>query len=265
MKFGRKKEKKKYTSFAHVYDTFMDNVEYETWRDFIVKKLHENGVKNGIVCDLGCGTGNITEMLADEGYDMIGIDASADMLSIAKQRGFMRSAKRGEAATPDILYLQQDMRSFELYGTVRAIVSICDSINYITKEDELKTVFKLVNNYLDPKGVFLFDINTPAKYEKIGENTIAENREEGSFIWENSYDKNKRLNEYSLTLFLQEQDGRFRRSEELHLQRAWTKEEIEKALEEAGLEFVECCEAYSGEKTNEKTERLCFIAREKGK
>lgn len=254
-----------YTAFAQVYDVFMDDVDRELWRDFIVKKLRAQKIENGLLCDLGCGTGIMTEMLAEKGFDMIGVDASADMLSIAKQRQFMRAAERGEASEPDILYLQQNMSELELYGTVRAIICVCDSVNYITDENELKKTFQLVNNYLDPGGIFIFDINTPAKYEEIGENTIAENRSEGSFIWENSYDAGQRLNEYDLTLFLPEEDGSFRKYEETHVQRAWSEEEIARALEEGGLKLLEKLDAYTDRPATEETQRICYIAQEQGK
>ena len=141
-----------YTSFASVYDTFMDNIPYEEWADYLIGLLKEYGIADGLVADLGCGTGNMTELLADAGYDMIGIDNAEEMLEIAME-------KRAESGH-DILYLLQDMREFELYGTVKAIVSICDSVNYITDEEDLLEVFRLVNNYLDPKGIFIFDFNT---------------------------------------------------------------------------------------------------------
>ena len=139
-----------YTSFAQVYDMFMDNVDYPAWSKYLIQLLKEYQVEDGLVLDLGCGTGNMTELLAKEGYDMIGVDNSEDMLEIA-------SEKRAESGL-NILYLLQDMREFELYGTVKAVVSICDSINYILEEDDLREVFSLVNNYLDPKGMFIFDL-----------------------------------------------------------------------------------------------------------
>ena len=147
-----------YTSFAQVYDMFMDNVDYPAWSKYLIQLLKEYQVEDGLVLDLGCGTGNMTELLAKEGYDMIGVDNSEDMLEIA-------SEKRAESGL-NILYLLQDMREFELYGTVKAVVSICDSINYILEEDDLREVFSLVNNYLDPKGMFIFDLNTEYKYRK---------------------------------------------------------------------------------------------------
>ena len=171
-----------YTGFAEVYDLFMDQVPYEKWSGRIIQILSAYGIRDGLVLDLGCGTGSMTELLAGAGYDMIGVDASEEMLELAYE-------KRAESGH-DILYLLQDMREFELYGTVRAIVSVCDSLNYITEEEELLHVFRLVRNYLDPDGVFFFDMNTIYKYsEMLGETTIAENREEGSFIWENYYDR----------------------------------------------------------------------------
>lgn len=141
-----------YTGFAEVYDTFMDNIPYEEWTAYIREILMEYDITDGLVLDLGCGTGTMTELLAGYGYDMIGVDNSEDMLEIAMEKK--------QQSGHDILYLLQDMREFELYGTVRAIVSACDSLNYITEPEELKEVFRLVNNYLDPKGLFLFDFNT---------------------------------------------------------------------------------------------------------
>ena len=158
-----------YSSFARVYDTFMDNVPYKEWGGYIYSMLCEYGVKDGIVLDLGCGTGTMTEILAGYGYDMIGVDNSEDMLELAME-------KRIESGH-DILYLLQDMREFELYGTVRAAVSVCDSVNYVTEPEDLEEVFRLVNNYLDPGGIFLFDFNTDYKYREImGDCTIAEDR-----------------------------------------------------------------------------------------
>ena len=158
-----------YSDFARVYDIFMDNVEYEKWAEYLIGSLKEYGIEDGIVLELGCGTGVMTELLAESGYDMIGVDNSEEMLGEAME-------KRAESGH-EILYLEQDMREFELYGTVRAIVSVCDCMNYITEEEDLLTVFKLVNNYLDPDGIFIFDMNTPYKYrEMLGNTTIAENR-----------------------------------------------------------------------------------------
>ena len=289
-----------YTSFAYVYDTFMDNVPYGEWARHIREKLCEHGVTDGIVLDLGCGTGTMTERLAGYGYDMIGVDNSEEMLELAME-------KKTESGY-DILYLLQDMRGFELYGTVRAVVSVCDSVNYITEPDELKEVFRLVNNYLDPKGIFLFDFNTVHKYrDVIGDSTIAEDRGVCSFIWDNRYYEKEQINEYDLTLFIaedfnpmenayvsertadsedallseegagdledtmfsEEEGGEngslYRRYTETHYQRGYTLAEIQELLERAGLVFIEAYDADTKETPNDTSERICVIARENGK
>ena len=248
-----------YTSFAAVYDTFMDNIPYEEWGVYLKSLLKEYDVKNGLVLDLGCGTGTMTEILAEDGYDMIGVDNSEDMLEIALE-------KKVESGH-DILYLLQDMREFELYGTVNAVVSICDSMNYITEEEEMVEVFRLVNNYLDPKGIFIFDFNTEYKYREIlGDCTIAENREDCSFIWDNYYYEEEKINEYELSLFIQEEDSElYRKYEETHFQKAYTYETMRRLIEESGLEFVTAYDAFTHVKPTEKSERIYMIARERGK
>ena len=247
-----------YGRFAGVYDVFMDNVNYGEWTDYIIEALVQDGIKDGLVLELGCGTGTVTEMLADAGYDMIGIDNSEEMLAEAME-------KRVESGQ-DILYLLQDMQEFELYGTVRAVVSVCDSLNYITDRDELRHVFELVNNYLDPEGIFLFDMNTVHKYrDLLGDTTIAENRDEGSFIWDNSYDEEEGLNYYELAVFLPREDGLYEKSEEVHCQKAYPQEEIETLIKEAGMELLAVYDAYTLNPATEDSERLFFVAREKGK
>ena len=247
-----------YGEFARVYDMFQDNVDYQTWGQWLKQQLEAQGITNGLVLDLGCGTGTMTEILAEAGYDMIGVDNSGEMLAEAME-------KRVESGH-DILYLLQDMQEFELYGTVRAVVSVCDSLNYITEEEELEHVFALVNNYLDPQGIFLFDMNTVYKYQTmIGNTTIAENRDEGSFIWENSYDRENALNVYELALFLPREDGLYEKSEEVHCQKAYPQEEIETLIKEAGMELLAVYDAYTLNPATEDSERLFFVAREKGK
>ena len=241
-----------YTSFARVYDLFMDNVPYEEWCEYLTNLFKENGIEDGLILDLGCGTGKLTRLMEKKGYDMIGVDNSFEMLDIAR-----------EQESDGILYLMQDMREFELYGTVRAIYSACDSVNYILEEEELLEVFKLVNNYLDPSGVFVFDINSSFKYhELLGENTFAETREEGSFIWENYFDEEEGVNEYDLTLYIEEEDGRFARFQEVHYQKCYELSVIKKLIEEAGMEFVAAYDAYTKNPVAEDSEKITIVARE---
>lgn len=249
-----------YTGFAEVYDLFMDNVPYEEWADYLQERLKEYGMEEGLLLDLGCGTGTMTEHMAARGFDMTGVDRSAEMLEIAN--------RKKEKSGQDILYLLQDMREFELYGTVRAIISVCDSVNYIMEELELEAVFRLVNNYLDPGGIFIFDFNTEYKYQEIlGDQTIAEVRKDSSFIWDNYYYEEEQVNEYELTLFIKEseEEGLYRKYQEQHFQKAYTLDSIKEMLERAGLVFLEAYDGFSLEKVHKKSERICVIAKEKGK
>ena len=247
-----------YSDFAKVYDIFMDNTPYEKWCGFVMSLFKKEGIEDGLVLDMGCGTGTLTEMLEQAGYDMIGIDNSMDMLQIAME-------KQREKKKDSILYLLQDMREFELYGTVRAVVSICDSLNYLLKMEELIQTFQLVNNYLDPEGIFVFDFNTIYKYkEVIGDSVIAENREECSFIWENYYEDETGINEYDLTVFLKEGEL-YRKFEETHYQRGYTLQEVKEALKQAGLVFLGAFDGETYQQPRENSERIFVMAKEQGK
>jgi 2-polyprenyl-3-methyl-5-hydroxy-6-metoxy-1,4-benzoquinol methylase len=246
-----------YTGFAAVYELFMDNIPYEEWARYIQKILQEHGIENGLMLELGCGTGSLTRIMSAKGYDMIGIDNAAEMLAVALEQ---------EREKPkNILYLLQDMCEFELYGTVKAVISICDCINYVTEPKDLLQVFCLVNNYLDTKGIFIFDMNTLYKYKEIlGATTIAENREEGSFIWENFYDEEERINEYDLSIFIPEGEL-YRKYEEVHYQRAYTIEEILELIEQSGLKLLNVYDAFTFEKPKVDSERVYFVVQENGK
>lgn len=248
-----------YSGFAEIYDLFMDNIPYEDWAQYLTGLLKEYGIRDGLVLDLGCGTGSMTELLAAAGYDMIGIDRSAEMLEAA--------AEKKERSGHDILYLCQDMREFELYGTVRAIVSVCDSMNYILEEKEFLEILSLAaRNYLDYGGLFIFDLNTEYKYrEMLGERTIAENRDEGSFIWENYYDEEEQINEYDLTLFIREESGYYRKYEETHYQRAYTLDAVRSFVERSGLKLLHIYDAFTHEPAREDSERVYVVCQRKEK
>lgn len=266
-----------YTDFALLYDELMDNTPYETWCETLVSLIGRYGVskpvrgeyapggardalasERDLVLDLGCGTGTLTELLYRRGYDMIGVDNSASMLEIAME-------KRAESRA-GILYLLQDMRELELYSTVGTVVSVCDSVNYILEEEELIEVFRLVNNYLYPGGVFIFDFNTDYKYrEVIGDSTIAENRENCSFIWENYYDEESCLNEYDLTMFVQEDGELFRRFTETHVQRGYGADRMRDLVESAGLRILEMTDADTLGEVTDTSERIYIVAGEQGK
>ena len=276
-----------YTDFAQVYDTFMDDTPYEEWCDYLVGLIEKYGKDTSLaevsleaekggssdnndtciinrnlqqernsILDLGCGTGTLTELMAKRGYDMIGIDNAQEMLQIAMD-------KRDKSGL-DILYLLQDMRSFELYGAVGTVISVCDSINYLLEDEDVVTTFRLVNNYLFPEGIFIFDFNTVYKYEVvIGDATIAENREKCSFIWDNYYHEGPQINEYDLTVFVQEDEKAdiYRRFQETHYQRGYRLDQMQDYLRQAGLVFVEAQDADTHREVTDTSERIYVVAR----
>lgn len=264
-----------YTDFAGVYDIFMKDVPYEQWADFLSSLIENYGVskpvcrkddpqedalesEKNLVLDLGCGTGTLTELLYQKGYDMIGVDNSEDMLRIATEKK--------EKSGSEILYLCQDMRELDLYSTVGTVISVCDSLNYLLEEEDMIDTFQRVNSFLYPGGIFVFDFNTAYKYEKvIGDATIAENREECSFIWENYYHEEECINEYDLTIFAREKGELFRRFTETHYQRGYTLEEIRRFLKEAGLEFVTALDETTHKTPTPESERIYVICREHSK
>lgn len=248
-----------YMGFAQVYDLFMDNVPYGEWSRYLIGLLREYGIRDGTVLELGCGTGKMTRLLRREGYDMIGVDSSAEMLELAAEAELTPQSE--SAPDVDILYLLQDMRELELCGSVRAAVSVCDSLNYLLKEQDLLETFRRVRQYLEPGGIFIFDMNTLYKYrELLGEATIAENREEGSFIWENYFDAESGINEYDLTLFVREKDGLYRKYEETHFQRAYELHTVKDLLEKAGFTFAAAYDACTREPVRTDSERMYVIA-----
>lgn len=277
-----------YTSFAQVYDLFMDNVPYEEWGSYLTGLLREYGICSGTVAELGCGTGKMTRLLAAAGYDMIGVDNSEEMLEFAREAEYEADAwdetdeseeltepekadelcgleepdESDEPADRGILYLLEDMRELELYGSVRAVVSVCDSMNYILEEADLREVFSRVHEYLEEDGVFIFDLNTVYKYrDLLGETTIAENREEGSFIWENYFDEESAVNEYDLTLYIREDGESYRRFEEVHYQRAYDLKTIGRLLADAGMDLLAAYDAFTKEPVRDDSERIYVVAR----
>ena len=241
-----------YTSFARVYDLFMDNVPYEEWCAFLCKILAQHGITDGPILDLGCGTGKMTRLMSEQGYDMTGIDNAAEMLQIAAM----------EPVEVPILYLLQDMQDLELDGCVRAVYSVCDCVNYVLDEEKLQQAFSRVHEYLEEDGAFIFDVNTSYKYTKLlAENTFAESRDEGSFIWDNYYDEEERINEYDLTLFIPEGDELYRRYTETHYQRNYETETLLKLLKNAGFTDICVYDDYTDAPLCETSERAVFVAK----
>ena len=244
-----------YDLLAHVYDSINADIDYKEWAGFIDKIFkREMKQKPELVLDLGCGTGSMTLALADLGYDMTGIDYSPEMLDVARARG--------EEAGHDVLWLCQDMREFELYGTVDAAVCCLDSVNHLTEDGDLKKCFDLVHNYLIPDGIFVFDINGKYKFENIYADETYAMEEEGEVcIWQNYYDRETKLCDFYITLFKEEEDGRYSRYDEEQCERMYPLSEIKKVLKSSGLEFIGAYSDFCMNEGNDKSERIYIVAK----
>ena len=269
-----------YSVIAGVYDRINSGVDYERWADYVEALFKKHlGCTPELVLDLASGTGSMTLELAKRGYDMIGIDLSEDMLAEATDRMYIMiddGILPAEGRRP--LFLCQDIRDFELYGTVGAVLCCLDSLNYLLDEADLKKTFSAVHNYLDPGGVFIFDMNTPYKFESVyGDNSYvyeldADTDDEKFCVWQNYYDKESRICDFLLTLFERGPDGRYSRRDEEQAERCYFFDEIKCALEACGFELLSISEGYgeNGEELNPAdhprylpgdTERWYFVAR----
>jgi len=246
------KEQLVYNKFSSIYDNFI-GIEYGLWVNYIESLWVKFGLVPSLVLDLACGTGNITIPLAKKGYDMIGIDSSTDMLTVARDKAVNRQ---------NILLLEQDMCAFELYGTVDACISTVDSVNYILEPDELSEVFKLVHNYLNPGGLFIFDVNTEYKYQNIlNTNSFCDITDDAAVIWENYYDEASKINEYIVNIFIRTKNTIYERYEEIHHQRAYKAKNIQDLLTMANFEVLANYDALTFDKPHEKSERIFFVAK----
>ena len=253
-----------YGAISTIYDNINAHVDYKAWADFFEKCFDKYlPSRPELVLDLACGTGSMTFELAKRGYDMIGVDGSYDMLNIAYDRKYDLQLPR------DVLFLMQDMREFELYGTVGAITCCLDSVNYLTGEGELDRCLSLVHNYLDPDGLFLFDVNTPHKFENVyASNTYVYEEDDcgnNSFcIWQNFYDEKTRLCDFSLTVFEKDdEEEKYFRRDESQTERCYSKEEIEKALINNKFEIIGFYSDFNFTPAKNTDERWYIVARAK--
>ena len=236
-----------YNRFAYLYDDLMNDVDYEKWVDYYFKIFRRYGLEPKLGLDLGCGTGNLTTLLAKRGMDMTGVDSSADMLSVAGRKNTEGS----------ILYLNQNMTEFELYGTVDFIVSGLDCINYVTDKRDLMKVFRLANNYLEPGGLFIFDINTQHKLENVLGNNVFIIESENCFCsWQNEYDRRRKICD---------EGKRYSRFDEVQSERAYSSDEITAMLEKAGMKLLRVYDDRSFDSPKYDSERVFFVAQEQGK
>ena len=246
-----------YVYLPEYYDALNAEVDYSAWAKGLAANFKKYNVPDGaLVLDLACGTGSVALELAKEGYDLIGVDLSPEMLMRAREKSF--------EANSDILWLCQDMRSFELYGTVGAIVCCLDSINYMLEESDLEKCFSLARNYLDPDGIFIFDVNTPYRFENVFAKSdfIIENADEDVYCgWHNYYDSEKKICQFDLSIFAGDEDGNYIRLNESQHERAYPMETLKKLITGAGLELLSVSSTLNGDELADDDERWFFICR----
>ena len=244
-----------YSSLSSVYDE-LNSVDYDKLAAFCASQIKENErVHSSLVLDLACGTGKLTFKLRELGYDMTGVDLSEEMLSVAKSHAY-------ENKIDDVLFLCQDMREFELYGTVDACVCTLDSINYLTKLGDVKKCFSLVHNYLIPEGVFIFDINTPYRFEKIyGDNSYILENESTLCAWQNEYNKKSKICNFYLSIFQENEDGTYDRYDEIQREKCYEKKQIEKLLLNCGFEIICVYGDMDKSIASDTDEKWYFVAR----
>lgn len=244
-----------YLSFANVYDILMNDVDYKGWADYINKVFNRYKANPKLMLELCCGTGSITLELAKSGIEMIALDKSLEMLNIAQQKAYNDKQ--------NILFINQNMTDFELYGTVDTVGCFMDGINYITDIKHLRKMLNLVHNYLNPRGLFIFDIRSEyGLTEVVGNNTFAENVEEVSYIWNNSFNKKSKISNMELTLFTKDGDA-YRKTTEIHKLRAYSEAEINEELAEAGFEVLDLFENLTFKRPDAKSQRIFWVVRKK--
>lgn len=227
-----------YEITSQFYDKVNSHVDHDGWCDFLEAAFSRYcNEKPSLLLDLGCGTGTITLELARRGYDMTGVDASPEMLDVARR-------KAEALGVADVLWLCQDMKSFELYGTVDAAIATCDAVNYLYSSSELDECFSLIHNYLIPDGIFVFDVSSRAKFRRLYSGDIII-EEDGVYCgWQNRYSEKTGIADFNLSYFIEEDDGCYRRYDEWQRQRAWSVRGLKQALRRNGFEVLLVTESY---------------------
>lgn len=249
-----------YGRFASVYDQLMEDMPYAEWLGFARASWSKYGMPGSVV-DLGCGTGSISIPLARSGFDVYGIDLSGDMLAMARSKWDESPAQAIRPRTGTIRWLQQDMREWELYEPVDAVISFCDCLNYLTEEADIEAAFRSTYAGLKSGGTFLFDIHPPKQFIRYSEEQpFVLDERDVAYIWTCDFDERRCEIEHSLTIFARENDGRFSRFEETHVQRAYDPDWIVAALLRAGFSKVDRYADFELKPADESSERLFFVA-----
>ena len=246
-----------YGDFAYYYDVLTENVDYESRCDYIFNLLADNGVGKGILLDLACGTGSLSMLLGEKGYEVIGVDASEEMLSVAQEKRYESEA--------DVIFLCQKMEELDLFGTINAAVCTLDSINHVTDEEKVREIIRRVSLFMEDKGIFIFDVNTPYKHRAVlGNNTFVYDMDEVYCVWQNETDENM-LTTVSLDIFErdEEEDTYYKYSEQFQ-ERGYELSFLEELLKENKFEIIGIYEEMTNDPVKDNTERAVFVARKIG-
>ncbi|NLK39783.1 MAG: class I SAM-dependent methyltransferase [Clostridiales bacterium] len=245
-----------YAVLAEIYDILNAEIDYDLWADYIEACFNRyQKRKIELVLDLACGTGKMSTALATRGYDMIGIDISENMLSYARQRA-------EEEGIDNLLLLCQDMRNFELYGTVDAVVCCLDGINHLTENGDLAQCLASIHNYLVPGGLFVFDVNSPYKFEKIyADNAYIFEGDNFYCGWQNYYNPKSRLCDFYISVFTPDNKGGYTRADAHQRERMYTERALKTSLTKAGFELLCLSGGYDFSPPAEVCERFYITAR----
>lgn len=242
-----------YGDFACVYDLLTSEIDYGKRAEYFDQVILRHGGFHGILLDLGCGTGKLSEELSKLGYDVVGVDNSEEMLSAALEKK-LQSGR-------DIIYLNQDMTELDLYGTVDAAVSALDSLNHLVDYEDFCTALQKVSLFLHPDGIFVFDVNTCYKHrEVLSDNTFVYDYGDVYCAWQNNYGANDVV-QMDLDIFVSEDGENYLRMEDHFAERAYSEEQIEKALQKAGLRIEAIYGEDSFELPRKHEQRLVYVTK----
>lgn len=244
-----------YGIFSSVYDILTENVEYERIADRICSLLHENGVDGGLLLDLGCGTGTLSFLLEQKGFDVIGVDASEDMLSVANEKKYDEDSSA--------LFLCQKAEELNLYGTIQCAVSSLDTFNHIDSIEKIEKAISLVSLFMDMNGIFIFDMNTPHKHKIVlGNNTFVYDMDEVYCVWQNSYDENAERTDIDLDFFIKNEDNEdYERYSESFSEYIYEIVDIFNIIKKSGFTLLGTTDDYSKSEPSDTTERITFIVK----
>ncbi len=248
-----------YEALACFYDALTANVDYDAMGETLCALLAENGAGSGILLDLACGSGTLSALFAKRGYEVIGVDASEEMLAAAQE-------KRMEEGF-DALFLQQKMEALDLFGTIDAAVCTLDSLNHLTDEAAFCEALRRVALFMNDGGVFLFDVNTPYKHAQVlGSHTFVYDLDEVFCVWQNSFDQTTQTTHITLDLFTpDEADGEvYSRETEEFSERAYDLGFIAERLKAVHFEVLQILDAHTRGPLRETSERALFVCKKHG-